>query len=374
MKALGIILAGGNNYRMRELSDKRAIAAMPVGGGYRAIDFALSNMSNSHIQRVAVLTQYNSRSLNEHLNSSKWWDFGRKQGGLYIFTPTITADNGNWYRGTADALAQNIDFLKRSHEPYVIVAGGDCVYKLDYNKVLEEHIATGADITVVCKDIQPGEDDINRFGVVKLADDNRVISFEEKPIVAETNTASIGVYVVRRRQLIELLEACAAEGRSDFVNDILVRYKNVKKIYAYKLDSYWRNIGTIDSYFKTNMDFLKKDIRDYFFRQHPDVYSKVEDLPPAKYNGDAAVSNSLIASGSIINGTVEDSVLFKKVYIGNSCVIKNSIILNDVHIGDNCYIENCIVESRDTLRANTVHTGDPNEIKVIVEKNFRYAL
>ena len=374
MRAIGIILAGGNSSRMGELSAKRAVAAMPIVGSYRAIDFTLSNMTNSHIQKVAVYTQYNSRSLNEHLNSSQWWDFGRKQGGLYLFTPTITATNSYWYKGTADALYQNISFLKSAHEPYVVIASGDAVYKLDYNKVLEEHIATGADITVVCKDIQPGEDDINRFGVVKLADDNRVISFEEKPIVAETNTASIGVYVVRRRQLIELLEACAAEGRSDFVNDILVRYKNVKKIYAYKLDSYWRNIGTIDSYFKTNMDFLKKDIRDYFFRQHPDVYSKVEDLPPAKYNGDAAVSNSLIASGSIINGTVEDSVLFKKVYIGNNCVIKNSIILNDVHIGDNCYIENCIVESRDTLRANTVHTGDPNEIKVIVEKNFRYAL
>ena len=374
MRAIGIILAGGNSSRMGELSAKRAVAAMPIVGSYRAIDFTLSNMTNSHIQKVAVYTQYNSRSLNEHLNSSKWWDFGRKQGGLYLFTPTITATNSYWYKGTADALYQNISFLKSAHEPYVVIASGDAVYKLDYNKVLEEHIATGADITVVCKDIQPGEDDINRFGVVKLADDNRVISFEEKPIVAETNTASIGVYVVRRRQLIELLEACAAEGRSDFVNDILVRYKNVKKIYAYKLDSYWRNIGTIDSYFKTNMDFLKKDIRDYFFRQHPDVYSKVEDLPPAKYNGDAAVSNSLIASGSIINGTVEDSVLFKKVYIGNNCVIKNSIILNDVHIGDNCYIENCIVESRDTLCANTVHTGDPNEIKVIVEKNFRYAL
>lgn len=374
MRAIGIILAGGNSSRMGELSAKRAVAAMPIVGSYRAIDFTLSNMTNSHIQKVAVYTQYNSRSLNEHLNSSKWWDFGRKQGGLYLFTPTITATNSYWYKGTADALYQNISFLKSAHEPYVVIASGDAVYKLDYNKVLEEHIATGADITVVCKDIQSGEDDINRFGVVKLADDNRVISFEEKPIVAETNTASIGVYVVRRRQLIELLEACAAEGRSDFVNDILVRYKNVKKIYAYKLDSYWRNIGTIDSYFKTNMDFLKKDIRDYFFRQHPDVYSKVEDLPPAKYNGDAAVSNSLIASGSIINGTVEDSVLFKKVYIGNNCVIKNSIILNDVHIGDNCYIENCIVESRDTLRANTVHTGDPNEIKVIVEKNFRYAL
>ena len=325
MRAIGIILAGGNSSRMGELSAKRAVAAMPIVGSYRAIDFTLSNMTNSHIQKVAVYTQYNSRSLNEHLNSSKWWDFGRKQGGLYLFTPTITATNSYWYKGTADALYQNISFLKSAHEPYVVIASGDAVYKLDYNKVLEEHIATGADITVVCKDIQPGEDDINRFGVVKLADDNRVISFEEKPIVAETNTASIGVYVVRRRQLIELLEACAAEGRSDFVNDILVRYK-------------------------------------------------VEDLPPAKYNGDAAVSNSLIASGSIINGTVEDSVLFKKVYIGNNCVIKNSIILNDVHIGDNCYIENCIVESRDTLRANTVHTGDPNEIKVIVEKNFRYAL
>ncbi len=374
MRAIGIILAGGNSGRMGELSAKRAVAAMPIVGSYRAIDFTLSNMTNSHIQKVAVYTQYNSRSLNEHLNSSKWWDFGRKQGGLYLFTPTITAQNSYWYRGTADALYQNINFLKSAHEPYVVIASGDGVYKLDYNKVLEEHIATGADITVVVKEILPEEDDINRFGVVKLAEDGRVISFEEKPLVAETNTASVGIYVVRRRQLIELLEACAAEGRNDFVADILVRYKNVKKIYAYKMDSYWRNIGTIDSYFKTNMDFLKKDIRDYFFRQHPDVYSKVEDLPPAKYNRDAVVSNSLIASGSIINGTVEDSILFKKVYIGNNCVIKNSIILNDVHIGDNCYIENCIVESRDTLRANTVHTGDPDQIKVIVEKNFRYAL
>ena len=224
MRAIGIILAGGNSSRMGELSAKRAVAAMPIVGSYRAIDFTLSNMTNSHIQKVAVYTQYNSRSLNEHLNSSKWWDFGRKQGGLYLFTPTITATNSYWYKGTADALYQNISFLKSAHEPYVVIASGDAVYKLDYNKVLEEHIATGADITVVCKDIQPGEDDINRFGVVKLADDNRVISFEEKPIVAETNTASIGVYVVRRRQLIELLEACAAEGRSDFVNDILVRY------------------------------------------------------------------------------------------------------------------------------------------------------
>ena len=374
MRAIGIILAGGNSSGMGELSAKRAVAAMPVTGSYRAIDFALSNMTNSNIQKVAVFTQYNSRSLNEHLNSAKWWDFGRKQGGLYVFTPTITTTNSLWYQGTADALYQNINFLKDSHEPYVVIASGDGVYKLDYNKVLEEHIKKGADITIVCKDINPEEDDVSRFGIVKYNDDMQVVDFEEKPLVAQTSTASIGVYVIRRRQLIELLEACAKEGRTDFVRDILIRYKSVKKIYAYKMDSYWRNIGTIDSYYKTNMDFLKKDIRDYFFRQYPDVYSKVEDLPPAKYNGDAVVNNSLIASGCIINGTVENSVLFKKVYVVNNCVIRNSIILNDVHIGDNSVIENCIVESRDTLRANTIHTAEPGEIKVVVEKNFRYAL
>ena len=147
MRAVGIILAGGNNHRMRELSQKRAIAAMPIAGGFRAIDFALSNMTNSSIQKVAVLTQYNARSLNEHLSSSKWWDFGRKQGGLFVFTPTTTADNSFWYRGTADAIAQNLDFLKKCHEPYVIIASGDGVYKLDYNKVLEYHIEKKADIS-----------------------------------------------------------------------------------------------------------------------------------------------------------------------------------------------------------------------------------
>lgn len=374
MRAIGIILAGGNSSRMEELSAKRAVAAMPVAGCYRAIDFALSNMSNSHIQRVAVYTQYNSRSLNEHLNSSKWWDFGRKQGGMYIFTPTITTTNSYWYKGTADALYQNINFLKDAHEPYVVIASGDGIYKLDYNKVLEDHISKGADITIVTKDLRPDEDDISRFGVVKLGDNNRVEDFEEKPIVAETGTVSIGVYVIRRRQLIELLESCAAEGRTDFVKDILIRYKNVKKINAYRLDTYWRNIGSVDSYYRTNMDFLSREIRDYFFRQQPGVYTKVEDLPPAKYNGDAIASNSLIASGCIINGTVEDSILFKKVYVGNNCVIKNSIILNDVHIGDNCYLENCIIESRDTIRANTVHTGEAGKPKIIIEKSFRYTI
>ena len=346
MRAVGIILAGGNNNKMRELTQRRAVAAMPIAGSYRAIDFALSNMSNSHIQKVAVLTQYNARSLNEHLNSSKWWDFGRKQGGLYVFTPTITADNGYWYRGTADAIYQNLDFLKRCHEPYVIITSGDAVYKMDYNKVLEYHIAKKADITE---------------------------EFEEKPMVANSNTISTGIYIIRRRQLIDLIEHSAEEDRYDFVTDILIRYKNLKKIYGYKIKDYWSNISTVDAYYKTNMDFLKPEVRNYFFKQLPSIYSKVTDLPPAKYNPGAVVKNSLVASGSIINGTVENSVLFKKVFVGNNCVIKNSIILNDVYLGDNTYIENCIVESRDTIRANTRHVGEDG-VKVVIEKNERYAL
>ena len=373
MRAIGIVLAGGNSKRMRELSNKRAISAMPVAGSYRSIDFVLSNMTNSHIQNVAVFTQYNSRSLNEHLSSSKWWDFGRKQGGMYVFTPTITAQNSDWYRGTADALYQNLTFLKNSHEPYVVIASGDGIYKMDYNKVLEYHIEKKADITVVCKDMRE-EEDVTRFGLLKLNDDGRIIEFEEKPMVATSNTVSCGIYIIRRRQLIELIERCAAEDRVDFVRDVLVRYKNLKRIYGYKIDSYWSNIASVDSYYKTNMDFLKPDVRNYFFKQYPDIYSKVDDLPPAKYNPGASVKNSLISSGSIINGTVENSILFKKAYVGNNCVIKNSIILNDVYIGDNTVIENCIVESRDTIRANTTYIGTPDEIKIVVEKNERYTL
>ena len=373
MRAIGIILAGGNSKRMRELSNKRAISAMPIAGSYRSIDFALSNMSNSHVQNVAVFTQYNSRSLNEHLSSSKWWDFGRKQGGLYNFTPTITAEHNDWYRGTADALYQNLTFLKNSHEPYVVIASGDCVYKLDYAKVLEYHIEKKADITVVCKDMGP-EEDITRFGVVKTNADGRITDFQEKPMVAESNTISCGIYVVRRRQLIELIERCAQEDRYDFVNDILVRYRNLKRIYAYKIDSYWSNIASVESYYKTNMDFLKPEVRDYFFRQYPEIYTKVGDMPPAKYNPGASVKNSLVASGSIINGVVENSVLFRQAYIGNNCVIKNSIILNDVYIGDNTVIENCIVESRDTIRANTTYIGTPDNVKIVIEKNERYTI
>ncbi len=373
MRAIGIILAGGNNRRMRELSQRRAVCAMPIAGSYRSIDFTLSNMSNSHIQKVAVLTQYNASSLHDHLSSSKWWDFGRKQGGLFTFTPAVTAQNGNWYRGTADAIYQNLDFLKSSHEPYVVVASGDGVYKLDFNKMLEFHVERKADITVVCRDMEEGAD-LERYGTVRLNEESRIEEFEEKPLCAKSDVISCGIYILRRRQLIEMIEKCAEEDRYDFVRDILIRYKDVRRIYGYKIRDYWRNIASVEDYYRTNMDFLKPEVRTFFFKQYPDIYSKVDDLAPAKYNPGASVRNSLVSSGCIVNGVVENSVIFKKSYIGNSCVIKNSIILNDVYIGNNTCIENCIVESHSTIRADSHYVGEDGHIRIVVERNERYTM
>ena len=366
MRAIGIILAGGNNRHMKELSNKRAIPAMPVAGSYRAIDFSLSNMMNSQIKKVAVVTQYNSRSLNQHLSSAKWWDFGRKQGGLYVFTPTITPENKDWYRGTADALFQNLDFLKDCHEPYVVIASGDGVYKLDYNKVLEYHIARKADITVVCREMPEGSD-LSRFGLVKTDEGGRITEFEEKPVVTTSRLVSCGIYVIRRRQLIELLEQCGEEERFDFVRDVLIRYRNFKQIYAYRMEGYWSNVNSVEAYYQTNLDFLKPDVQNFFFREYPEIYSRVEDNPPAKYNHGAYVRDSLLSSGCILNGTVEHSVLFAKVFVGSGVVIRNSVILSDVYIGDNTVIENCIVESRSMIQAGSHYTGTPDHIKIVVE-------
>ena len=372
MRAIGMILAGGSSRRIKSLTKNRAVAALPIAGNFRGIDFALSSMTNSHVQNVAVFTQYNSRSLTEHLSSSKWWDFGRKQGGLTIFTPSITDDNNLWFRGTADAMYQNLSFLKKSHEPYVIIASGDGIYKIDYGKVLEYHIEKQADITVVVKDLPDGFRS-ERYGVVKMDEDGRISDFEEKPIIASSNTVSCGIYILRRRQLIELIEKCAAEDRHDFVSDILVRYRDVKAIYGYRLDTYWSNIASLEDYYRTNMDFLKKEVRYFFMMDYPVIYTKADDLPPAKINMGSNIKNSLIASGAIINGTVEDSLIFKKTFIGNNCYIKNAIILNDVYIADNSHIENCIVESHSTIRGDYYHKCEQG-IDVVTETGDRYII
>ena len=179
MRAIGIILAGGNNHRMKELSQKRAIAAMPVAGSYRSIDFALSNMTNSRIQRVAVFTQYNAKSLNEHLSSSKWWDFGRKQGGLSVFTPTVTSENSSWYRGTADAIYQNIFHITDEDPRYVCIFGGDHIYKMKVSQMLDFHKDKNADLSI--SGIPIPIEEASEFGIMEVDDDWRLVNFVEKP-------------------------------------------------------------------------------------------------------------------------------------------------------------------------------------------------
>ena len=356
MKAIGIILAGGNNeMRLGDLTSVRAAAALPVGSCYRAIDFPLSNMSNSMINKVAVITQFNSRSLNDHLLSSKWWDFGRKQGGLYVFSPYISNDNSFWFRGTADSIYQNISFLERSNENYVVIASGDAIYKMDYRKIIEYHKEKEADITVVCK--QMHDRDLTKFGIMKLDDDSRITEFEEKPIEPQTDIASLGIYVISRKLLIELLNEIVPEGRFDIVKDIIIRYRRRLKIYGYKFNDYWSSIGSgVMDYYNTNMDFLKCDIRRKFTKDFPYTFTKPKDEPPVKYNDGAEVSNATIGGGSIINGKIEGSVLFRRVYIGENTVIKNSILMEGCYIGNNCLVENAILDKQ-------VSVSDGKEVK-----------
>lgn len=366
MKALGIILAGGGSERMEILARRRAISAMPVAGAYRSVDFALSNMTNSNINTVAVVTQYSSRSLNEHLSAPSWWGFGRKQGGLFLLNPTITQENKSWYRGTGDALIQNLDFLKQRHEPYVIIASGDGVYKMDFNKVLDFHMERDAEITVVCTRL--GEnDDTTRFGVLELDDQQRIIKWSEKRLGAVGGYISCGIYVVRRRHLIRLLEDCKREEKYNFVQDVILRHVENRKTIAYIHDGYWCNIASVPSYYACNMDFLDPALRKEFFLEYPVIHSRVDDNPPAKFNEEAQVTNSLLGGGAIINGRVENSVIFKKVYVGNNSVVRGCILLDDVYVDDGVVLENCIVEKHVRIEAGSIIKGAPNDIRIITE-------
>ncbi|MCI5679123.1 MAG: glucose-1-phosphate adenylyltransferase subunit GlgD [Bacteroidales bacterium] len=368
MKAIGIILAGGNNDgRLGVLTDHRAAAALPIGSCYRAIDFTLSNMSNSGIGKVAVLTQYNSRSLRDHLTSSKWWDFGRKQGGLFVFTPYTSNEGSTWFRGTADSIYQNMTYLKRSNEEYVVITSGDSIYKMDYRKVLEYHKEKGADITVVYQKMD-GKD-LSKFGVVEMDAEGRLEGFEEKPQQPKSDTASLGIYVISRTLLINLLDQAIPEGRYDLVKDIIIPFIKTLKIYGYEYNGYWNAIGAgTAAYFATNMDFLKKEIRDSFVTEYPYIETKPKDEPPAKYNAGADVTDSIVGSGTIFDGKVEHSVIFRKVRVGTGAVVKNSILMEGCQIGKNCVVENAILDKEVVLSDGQRIIGVSSEAPAVLKK------
>lgn len=371
MKAVGIILAGGSSAKLRELCAVRAVPAMPVGSSYRAIDFTLSNMSNSNINKVAVITQYNSRSLHDHLSSSKWWNMGTKQGGLFIFTPFLSNENNSWFRGTADSIYQNINFLKRSNEPYVIIASGDAVYKMDFHDVLNYHIEKEADITVVCKDLSGTKMDPHDFGILECDEDMRMLEFEEKPMEPQSSVASLGIYVMQRTFLIKILETVISEGRYDIVRDIIMRYRKKLKIYGYMFEDYWNTLNGVKAYLDVNMDFLKKEVRDIFVKKRPFIETKPKDEPPAKYNTGAEVKNSLIGSGSILNGYVTNSVLFRKVFTGEGSTIKNSVIMESSYVGKGCIVENAVIDKEVVISDGKQVIGTPEE-PIVISKGTVY--
>ena len=355
MRAVGIILAGGNNNKMRELTQRRAVAAMPIAGSYRAIDFALSNMSNSHIQKVAVLTQYNARSLNEHLNSSKWWDFGRKQGGLYVFTPTITADNGYWYRGTADAIYQNLEYMESYNPEYVLILSGDHIYKMDYEVMLDFHKANNAEVTIAVMPVPMEE--ASRFGIMIADENHRITEFEEKPEHPRSNLASMGIYIFNWKTLKEALIAMADQPALDFGKHVIPYcHEKGAPLYAYEFTGYWKDVGTLSSYWEANMELIDIVPEFNLYEEYWKIYTKSEIQPPDYIAADSVVERSIIGEGSEVYGEVYNSVIGCGVTIGKGTVIRDSIIMNQTQIGEGCEINKAII-AENVVVGNQVKLG-----------------
>ena len=367
MGAIGIVLAGGGVEKLGELAAHRAIAAMPVGGNYRSIDFSLSNMSNSGIKKIGVITQYNSRSLRDHLNSSKWWDLGRKNGGLYVFTPYLTQNNPYWYRGTADAMYQNLTFLRKSTEEYVVIASGDHVYNIDFTEVIAYHAEKNADITVVYKRM-PEEHDVSSDGIMLFDDQQRMVDYEEKPLEPFSQDVFMGIYVMSRTLLMKILNEIVLEEKYDFVNAVIVGYRRKLKIYGYQYEGYWDVIKSIRSYYKINMDFLKEEVQKELFKPRRSIYTKIKDEAPAKYNNEAVVRNSMIPCGCIIDSNVENSVLFRGVRVGKNSIVKNCIIMEGTYIGNNCVLENVIIDKYVVISDGNEMIGTSSQPKIIAKE------
>lgn len=368
---MGIILTGGKNNRLKELSEFRSSTAVPVGGKYRVIDFVLSNMVNSGITNIGVLTQYSFRSLMDHLGSGKEWDLDRRNEGLFIFPPFLSDENSGWYQGSADAMYHNITFLKRSFQDYVVVAQGNCVYKMIFDSMLDYHIEKNADITIAYRDMKdfPPEE-LTYMGVMTVEEGGRVIDFKEKHKNPESTICSMGIYILKRELLIALLEECAAHGKYDFVKDVLISKLSELNIYGYRFDGYWRNFSTINAYYRVNMEMLRPEIRRQLFHENGKVYTKVKDESPAKYNPEAEVKNSIVADGCIVEGTVINSVLFRGVTIKRDAVVRNSIIMQGSVIEEDVDIDNIIIDKNVVLSRGINLRGIPT-FPIIIGKNAR---
>ncbi len=354
-ECVAMLLAGGQGSRLYTLTEKTAKPAVPYGGKYRIIDFPMSNCVNSGIYTVGVLTQYQPLVLNEYIGNGSPWDLDRGQSGATVLPPYQGKDGADWYKGTANAIYQNLNFIRRYDPEYVLILSGDHIYKMDYNRMLEAHKEKNADCTIAVLEVSLEE--ASRFGIMNTDDELRILEFEEKPKVPKSTKASMGIYIFNRelleRYLIE--DEADPESSKDFGKNIIPRMlEDGRRMYAYPFSGYWKDVGTIQSLWEANMDLLDEDSALDLADREWRIYSRNNAVPPHFVGSYAKITGSLITEGCEIEGIVENSVLASGVKVARGAYIKDSVIHSGVTIGEGATVNYSIIDSDTTIGAGSV--------------------
>ncbi|MDR1245960.1 MAG: glucose-1-phosphate adenylyltransferase [Clostridiales Family XIII bacterium] len=343
-KCVAMLLAGGQGSRLGALTHSVAKPAVSFGGKYRIIDFSLNNCVSSGIDTVGVLTQYRPLVLNAYIGTGAAWDLNEAGGGVHILPPYQRRDGGGWYIGTANAIFQNLDFILSYDPDYVLILSGDHIYTMQYNKMLDFHIENKADVTISAMEV-PWEE-AHRFGIITAAEDGRITKFSEKPQDPDSNLASMGVYIFNTKLLLDALteDDNDPDSSKDFGGDVLPRLlAQGKPLYAYRFSGYWKDVGTIESYYEANMELLKEEPSFNIFDWKMRILSDSNIFPPHYIWPEAKVENSLVCNGCSVRGSVADSIICPDVRIEEDCSVVESIILPGARIGRNCTLRKAIV-------------------------------
>lgn len=366
-ECIAMLLAGGQGSRLYTLTEKTAKPAIPFGGKYRIIDFTLSNCINSGIDTVGVLTQYQPLVLNEYIGNGQPWDLDRTFGGVMVLPPYQGNKSADWYKGTANAIYQNLNFIERYDPDYVLVLSGDHIYKQNYGEMLDYHKKTGADCTIAVLDV-PIEQ-ASRFGIMNCDENGRILEFEEKPAEPKSTKASMGIYIFSREVLTKYLVADEADPNSskDFGKNIIpAMLRDGCSMYAYGFSGYWKDVGTIPSLWEANMDLLGDNPTFNLYDMSWRIYSRSESRPPHFVGGNATITNSIITEGCEIYGTVINSVLFGGVYVAPGAVVKDSIIMSDTKLLENSEVCYSIIDSNTIIGENVTigASQKPSKFKI----------
>lgn len=363
-KTIAMILAGGAGTRLTVLSEERAKPAVPFAGKFRIIDFTLSNCVNSGIYTVGVLTQYRPHSLNDHIGIGKPWDLDRGRGGVRLLHPYQGRKGKQWYEGTADAIAQNMNFIEESRADTVLILSGDHIYKMDYRPMIEFHHRMGADLTIAVMPVPLEE--THRFGIMQVDEEQRIVQFFEKPKDRDKgNLASMGIYIFNTHSLARRLSESSDEApRVDFGQHVIPAMINAgDKVFAYKFEGYWVDVGTIDSYWLTNLALLQPNPDFDLYSDHWPMHTKSEERPAAKVGPQAKIVNSMVSNGCIVRGLVTNSILSPGVYVSPGAVVKDSVIMNDTWIGPGALLDKVVVDKQVVIGAGaTVGTGEESVV------------